>query len=182
MAKFAPYMDFPGGSDSKATATMWETQVPSLGREDPLEKEMATHSSTPTWKIPWTGSLVGYIPWGHKESDMTERLHFAPYCKLSYLPQKVMPVPHHRELIYSFFYTCIIHMCIFSSLPQHSNAYVWLCCISPGCHNNIPQTRRLRPTETIVSQSWRPEVQKQGVGWAMLPLKAVGKGLFQLLS
>ena len=34
MAKFVPYMDFPGGSDSKATATMWETQVPSLGRED----------------------------------------------------------------------------------------------------------------------------------------------------
>ena len=34
----------------------------------------------------------------------------------------------------------------------------------------------------IVSQSWRPEVQNQGVGWAMLPLKAVGKGLFQLLS
>ena len=33
---------------------MWETQVPSLGWEDPLEKEMATHSSTLAWKIPWT--------------------------------------------------------------------------------------------------------------------------------
>ena len=33
---------------------MWETQVQSLGREDPLEKEMATHSSTLAWKIPWT--------------------------------------------------------------------------------------------------------------------------------
>ena len=32
---------------------MWETQVRSLGREDPLEKEMATHSSTLAWKIPW---------------------------------------------------------------------------------------------------------------------------------
>ena len=31
-----------------------ETQVQSLGREDPLEKEMATHSSTLAWKIPWT--------------------------------------------------------------------------------------------------------------------------------
>ena len=29
-------------------------QVRSLGRDDPLEKEMATHSSTPAWKIPWT--------------------------------------------------------------------------------------------------------------------------------
>ena len=33
---------------------MWETQVPSLGWEDPLEKEMAMHSSTLAWKIPWT--------------------------------------------------------------------------------------------------------------------------------
>ena len=48
---------------------MWETQVRSLGLEDPLEKEMATHSSTLAW------SMVGYSPWGCKESDKTERLH-----------------------------------------------------------------------------------------------------------
>ena len=35
-----------------------ETWVPSLGREDPLEKEMATHSSILAWKIPWTEDLV----------------------------------------------------------------------------------------------------------------------------
>ena len=38
----------------KTLPAMWETQVRSLGREDPLEKEMATHSSTLAWKIPWT--------------------------------------------------------------------------------------------------------------------------------
>ena len=38
----------------KPLPTMWETWVLSLGREDPLEKEMATHSSTLAWKIPWT--------------------------------------------------------------------------------------------------------------------------------
>ena len=38
----------------KRLSTMRETQVQSLGREDPLEKEMATHSSTIAWKIPWT--------------------------------------------------------------------------------------------------------------------------------
>ena len=38
----------------KRLPTMQETQVQSLGREDPLEKEMATHSSTLAWKIPWT--------------------------------------------------------------------------------------------------------------------------------
>ena len=37
----------------KRLPTMWETQVRSLGREDPLEKEMATHSSILAWRIPW---------------------------------------------------------------------------------------------------------------------------------
>ena len=76
---------------------MLETWVQFLGREDPLEKEMATHSSILAWRIPWREEpgrkwqptpvfllgeshggriLVGYSPWGHKESDTTERLHF----------------------------------------------------------------------------------------------------------
>ena len=38
----------------KRLSTMWETWVRALGREDPLEKEMAIHSSTIAWKIPWT--------------------------------------------------------------------------------------------------------------------------------
>ena len=38
----------------KCVPAMWETWVQSLGREDPLEKEMATHSSILTWRIPWT--------------------------------------------------------------------------------------------------------------------------------
>ena len=41
----------------KLLSTMWETWVRSLGREDPLEKEMAIHSSTIAWKIPWTEEL-----------------------------------------------------------------------------------------------------------------------------
>ena len=38
----------------KRLSTMWETQVRSLGQEDPLEKEMAIHSSPIAWRIPWT--------------------------------------------------------------------------------------------------------------------------------
>ena len=56
---------------------MWETWVRSLGQEDPLEKEMATHSSILAWRIPWTEEPGGYSPWGRKESDTTERLHFS---------------------------------------------------------------------------------------------------------
>ena len=43
----------------KRLSTMWETWVPSLGREDPLEKEMATHSSILAWRIPWMEELGG---------------------------------------------------------------------------------------------------------------------------
>ena len=56
----------------KHLPTMRETRVRSLGWEDPLEKEMVTHSSSLAWKIPRTVSVVGYSPWGRKELDMTE--------------------------------------------------------------------------------------------------------------
>ena len=48
---------------------MW---VPSLGREDPLEKGMATHSSILAWRIPWTEESGAYDPRGCKELDTTE--------------------------------------------------------------------------------------------------------------
>ena len=48
----------------KCLPAMQETQVQSLSWEDPLGKEMATHSSIFAWKIPWTEDLVGYSPWG----------------------------------------------------------------------------------------------------------------------
>ena len=44
----------PEAQRGKSLPAMWETQVRSLGREDPLEKEVATHSSTPAWRIPCT--------------------------------------------------------------------------------------------------------------------------------
>ena len=53
-----------------------ETWVRSPGLEDPLEEEMKTHSSILAWRIPWTEEPGGYSPWGRKESDMTEQLHF----------------------------------------------------------------------------------------------------------
>ena len=57
----------------KHLPAMWETWVRFLGREDPLEKEMATHSSILAWRISWTEELGGLQSTGRKESDMTER-------------------------------------------------------------------------------------------------------------
>ena len=58
----------------KNLAAMQEMWVQSLGQEDPQEKETATHSSILAWRIHGQRSLVGYSPWGSKESDTTEQL------------------------------------------------------------------------------------------------------------
>ena len=50
---------------------MQETLVQALGQEDPLEKEMATHSSILAWEIPWTEEPGGLQSMGSEESDMT---------------------------------------------------------------------------------------------------------------
>ena len=72
----------------KNPSAMREVQVHSLGRGDPLENGLATHSSILAWRIPRTEEPVGYGPWDHKELDMTEateHAHTAP--KESFLEQ-----------------------------------------------------------------------------------------------
>ena len=58
----------------KNLPAMQEIQVQSLGREDPLQKAMATHSSILAWRIPWTESLVGCSPWGRQGLDTAQQL------------------------------------------------------------------------------------------------------------
>ena len=53
---------------------MQETQVWSLGQEDPLEKEMATHSNILAWEIPWTEEPGGLQSMGKQELDTAEWL------------------------------------------------------------------------------------------------------------
>ena len=72
---FSLLQGFPGASEGKHLPAMWETWVQSLGQQDFLEKEMATHSVLLPEKFHRWRSLVGYSPWGRKESDMTEQLH-----------------------------------------------------------------------------------------------------------
>ena len=63
----------------KSLPTMWETWVQSLGWEDLLEKEMATHSSIPAWRIPGMEEpgRLHTVHGGRKEPDTTERLHLS---------------------------------------------------------------------------------------------------------
>ena len=62
-------MGFSGGSVVKNPTAMQETQVHCLGQEDPLGKEMATHSSILDWEIPWTEEPGGLL---------SSSLHFSP--------------------------------------------------------------------------------------------------------
>ena len=67
-------LGFPGGSTVKNLPAMQETQVQSLGQEDPLEEGTATHPSAPTQRIPWTeepGRLqsIGVHRVGHDQSN-----------------------------------------------------------------------------------------------------------------
>ena len=64
-----------GDSVVKNLPALQETQVLSLGQEDLLDEDMATHSSILTWRTPWTEEPGGATsPWDLKESEMSEKL------------------------------------------------------------------------------------------------------------
>ena len=69
--KLGKTVGFPGGSAVKNPSAIQETRVPSPGQENPLEKDMVTHSVFLPGKSHGQRSLVGYSPWGRKESDRT---------------------------------------------------------------------------------------------------------------
>ena len=71
----------------KSLPAVLETGVQFLGQEDPLEEEMATHSSILVWKIPWMEE-PDRLQSMKSESDTTERLHFFHFPDL-----------HHRFLL-----------------------------------------------------------------------------------
>ena len=85
----------------KCLPTMLEIQVQSLSWEDLLEKEMTTHSKILAGKSHGWRSLVGYSPWGHKESDMTELLHFhfsaCPFLFFSFKGISPINLAHVRK-------------------------------------------------------------------------------------
>ena len=87
-------LDFPGGSDGKASAYNVgdPASIPGLGRSFGEGNGQPTRVLLPVKSHGWR-NLVGYSPWGCKESDMTERLHFTSLlgylkkngCKRTYL-------------------------------------------------------------------------------------------------
>ena len=85
----------------KRLPTMRETQVPSLGQEDPLEKEMVTHCSTLAWKIPWTEEPGRLQSMGSQRvrHDWAILLSLSPDYNVEYLE---MDFPSHKLMMYFY--------------------------------------------------------------------------------
>ena len=100
-----------------------DTWVQSLGREDPLEKAVAPHSSVLAWKIPWTEEPGRLQSWGHKESDTTERLHHDYSMLFSTCHCSLCPVFKNFRL--SLFLH--VHYYLIASCSQHVPLFTgWL--------------------------------------------------------
>ena len=101
------FMDFPIAQMVKYLPVMQETWVRSLSQEDPLEKEMATHSSILAGESRGQRSLVDYSSWGYKESDMTKWLTdtdhdlyvFSKLIKFCY----ILPLQSPLHLLFPFY-------------------------------------------------------------------------------
>ena len=82
----------------KNLPVMRETRVQSLGREDPLEKEMATHYNILAWRVPWTEEPGGlYSPW---ESDTTEQLILSLHKSRRRRKQETTPLCRYTNMTF----------------------------------------------------------------------------------
>ena len=82
----------------KNLPAMQETQVRSLGWEDPLEERMETHPSILVWRISWTEEHGGLLSMGYEESDTTEQLSFQNYAFTLCLCRKLLRSPRAEHV------------------------------------------------------------------------------------
>ena len=129
----------------KHLPAMWETRLRFLGREDPLEKEMAIHSSILAWKIPWTQKpdrlqSMGLQRVGHDWETSLQpvgQIHvrgcFCTACKLRRVftflngwkkkTQKI--TPRHAKILQLSKFSVGIYMCV----SEHSHTHFLVCCL-----------------------------------------------------
>ena len=127
---------------------MWETRLQSLGREDPLEKEMAAHSSTLAWKIPWTEEP------GRLQSMGSQRVRhdWATTCLMVVTVVFIAPDPAagtvNPHLCQRFLYT---HRQVWLSLLWGHCSFL----LGPGVHKVL-----LVPSKSLFPQTWGNSVIK----------------------
>ena len=107
---------FPSGSAVKNPPAVQDTQemgVQSLGKEDPLEESMATHSSILAWKTHRQRSLASYSPWDSRESDVIEVTELTHSVNMPVSTSQFIPLPipslvsrHFLSIFVSLFLLC----------------------------------------------------------------------------
>ena len=122
------YTIFSSGSDGKESPCNMGDQVPSLGQEDALEKEIATDSCIIAREMPWMEEPGRYSSWGCKTSDMTEQLYFHFYVSLHLLLNSSKTIFILMSTRHCLIYFLLLFVSIFGFLsrpPQmKSCAYV----------------------------------------------------------
>ena len=118
------WMGFPACLYSKEFICMQEAEVQSLGWEDPLEKEMATHSSTLAWRIPWTEEsdglqVIGLKSWTRLSNSHTLRSVMVSHCCLNF---HFISLTNHVEHI--FMHLLLIHIPFLVKCPLKYFAHV----------------------------------------------------------
>ena len=98
----------------KNLPAIWETQVQSMGWEDPLEKEMANHSSTLAWKILWTEEPGGLPSMGSQSRTRLKRLSSSSICSPGII-NKILPLlfSHPSFSIQIFLFACVFILIVF---------------------------------------------------------------------
>ena len=99
--RYFAYRGLPWWLSGEESSALQETRVQALGWKDPLEKEMTTQSSILAWRFHGQGILVGYSPWGCKESDMTERLSLSLYKHVSKSVRSIHYFLHFIQMLSS---------------------------------------------------------------------------------
>ena len=93
------FLGFPGGSVVRNLRAIQETQVLSLGREDPLEKGMATHSSILDWRIPWTEEPGGLRSMGSQRVRHNWVINTFTSLQRLKCPRRVKPVVNAQWML-----------------------------------------------------------------------------------
>ena len=157
----------PGGSVVKNLPPMQEIQemkLRSLGWEDPLEKEMATHSSILAWEIHGRRRLAGYSPWGRQESDMTEHAHVT--WTQSHAPSSGPPFMHF-PLLGNLQHTCGI-------LPNLKQPFIH---VREFCESEMQTgTADITYLDSTMTRPWLGRLE--WLGWLSGSVKEMSRGVF----
>ena len=161
---------FPSGSDGKESACNAGDQVLSLGWEDPLEKEIATHFSILAWRIPWTEMLGGLKPMGLQRVGHNWAANFQCQGNADFVCSTVSPWVCHNwyPAILCFFHGTCFQEWLVDPSPIADDSYFapWHLALTDVFSENprMPLVSYSTSTGRILWKSWKTELANSSCG------------------